>query len=188
MNQYGTPNPASFVAITRLMGDELQLLVEYDSPKHDRCYHAIGGKQLAGESPEDTINREIAEECGFPDKDDPSLPGDWLELDDSHVMGRIHHPEIHSSSPMEFNTYYLYPVNQEYVYSRDAEVRWVSIHDLSPIDCTHALDDVVMLLRGLIKKGHPLLVMSAEYDDEIDDEYGHGACRDYAENIGPDNG
>lgn len=147
-----TSNTASFVAITRLVDGRIELLVEYDSPKHNQYYHAIGGKQLPGEDSHDAINRELAEECELPLGGVPFVRRAWLELDDSNLMGRIHHPEYHSSSPMEFNTFYLYPVEEKNVYSKDVKVAWVPLGDLTPMNSTCALDDLVMFLKGSIKR------------------------------------
>lgn len=135
----GTPPASSFVAVTRMVGGEAQLLVEVDSPTHRGLYHAIGGKSEPGESSRETANRELMEEV--------LIVGGWAILHDSHLLGTLHHPSLHQGVPIGPRSYYLYPEEVREVRSKGVKVAWVPLANISAFNSTTALQQLVFLLR-----------------------------------------
>lgn len=140
----GASPSASFVAITRIVGGEAQLLVEVDSPTHHGLYHAIGGKSKPGESSHETANRKLMEEV--------EIVGGWAVLYESHLLSTLHHPSLDQGVPIGPRSYYLYPEEVRAVRSKGVKVEWVPLDSLSAINSTTALRQLVHLLRD---KGVP---------------------------------
>lgn len=138
---------ASFVAITRIVQGVTQLLVEVDSPVHYNRYHAIGGKGEPGELDHVIINRELAEECEITHACDVAVRKKWKTLDESNLLRRMPRT-LYLGRVFAQHSHYLYPEEVQHVSSKGIKVGWVPLDDLSPLNSTSALDELVELLRA----------------------------------------
>lgn len=142
-----TASSASFVAVTRTVEGETQLLVEVQSLVHEGLYHPIGGKAEKGETSHDTVNRELGEECELEWPSDAGRPLPWKSLGKSDLLGRTYHPGYHEGKPIGLRSYYLYPDEVSEAWGKGVHTGWVPVKDLSALNSTSALQDLTALLR-----------------------------------------